>query len=217
MIDVRLLHTDPPGVRAATERRGDAGLLDQLDQAIEFDGLVRAITGQRDSVRARVNELSKEVRDLRRSGNSRAAEDAQVESRGLGEAEKRLAGEYDEVAAALRDVLLGFPNLINADVPGGASDDDNPVVNGPHHLPASFPDHQRVPHWDTATALGILDLERAIKISGAMFVMTRGAGAALGRALAQPALDRNADAFEESRPPSLVNPATLKASGQLPK
>jgi seryl-tRNA synthetase len=84
-------------------------------------------------------------------------------------------------------------------------------------MPAAFADHQRVPHWETATALGILDNERAVKISGAMFTMQRGAGATLARALCQYALDANADAFEEIRPPSLVTTATLTATGQLPK
>jgi seryl-tRNA synthetase len=74
-----------------------------------------------------------------------------------------------------------------------------------------------VPHWDTAAALGILDNERATKISGAMFTMQRGLGATLARALCQYALDSNADAFEEIRPPSLVTTATLTATGQLPK
>ncbi len=120
-------------------------------------------------------------------------------------------------AAALRDLLLRIPNLIHPDVPDGASDADNPVVHGPFALPESFPDHQRVPHWEAGTALGILDNERAVKISGAMFAMTRGLGATLGRALCQLALDRNADAFEEIRPPSLVTTATLTATGQLPK
>jgi seryl-tRNA synthetase len=99
----------------------------------------------------------------------------------------------------------------------GTSDVDNPVLSGPHRLPTTFADHQRVPHWDAATALGILDNERAVKISGAMFTMQRGAGATLARALCQYALDSNADAFEEIRPPSLVTTATLTATGQLPK
>jgi pyridoxine/pyridoxamine 5'-phosphate oxidase len=74
-----------------------------------------------------------------------------------------------------------------------------------------------VPHWETAAELGILDAERATKISGSMFTMQRGAGATLARALCQLALDRNADAFEEIRPPSLVLTSTLTATGQLPK
>ena len=91
------------------------------------------------------------------------------------------------------------------------------MVHGPVDLPAEFPAHRQVPHWETGAALGILDNERAIKVSGAMFTMTRGLGATMGRALCQLALDRNADAFEEIRPPSLVTTATLTASGQLPK
>ena len=114
-------------------------------------------------------------------------------------------------------MLLELPNVIHPDAPDGTSDADNPVVRGPINLPDEFASHQRVPHWETGPALGILDNERAIKISGAMFAMTRGLGATLGRALCQLALDRNADAFEEIRPPSLVTTATLTASGQLPK
>ena len=74
-----------------------------------------------------------------------------------------------------------------------------------------------MPHWETAEALGILDNERATKISGAMFTMQRGAGATMARALTQFGLDRNADVHEEIRPPSLVTTATLTATGQLPK
>jgi seryl-tRNA synthetase len=74
-----------------------------------------------------------------------------------------------------------------------------------------------VPHWEIGERLGILDLERAVKISGSMFTMFRKDGATLSRALCQLALDRNADAFEEIRPPTLVTSATLTATGQLPK
>jgi seryl-tRNA synthetase len=105
----------------------------------------------------------------------------------------------------------------HADAPDGTDDADNPLVKGPIGLPDEFPEHRRVPHWETATALGILDNERATKISGAMFTMQRGAGAALSRALCQYALDRNVDKFEEIRPPTLVTTATLTATGQLPK
>ena len=74
-----------------------------------------------------------------------------------------------------------------------------------------------MPHWEIGTALGILDNERAVKISGSMFTMLRGLGATMSRALCQLALDRNADAFEEIRPPTLVTSSTLTATGQLPK
>jgi seryl-tRNA synthetase len=183
---------------------------------VRLDTRLRDIQHQRDSIRAEVNDLSKQVGALRREGNAAASEELQARSRALGEQEKALADETDTVHASLRDVLLRIPNMPHPDAPAGASDHDNPVVKGPF-LPDSFADHQRVPHWDTAAELGLLDNERAVKLSGAMFTMQRGAGAALSRALCQYALDSNADAFEEIRPPSLVTTATLTATGQLPK
>ena len=216
MIDVRLLRTDLAGVRAALARRHDPSILELVDRAAELDERMRSITAERDAVRAEVNELSRDVGRLRREGDHAAAEGLQLQSRELGLTEKHLASEHDDIAAELRGLLLVIPNLPSPDAPDGTSDADNPVVKGPY-LPASFADHQRVPHWDAAPALGILDNERATKISGSMFTMQRGLGATLSRALCQFALDHNADAFEEIRPPSLVTTTTLTATGHLPK
>jgi seryl-tRNA synthetase len=217
VIDVRLLRSDAGAVRAALARRGKKDVLDLLDEALRHDVRAREITAERDGIRARVNELSKQVGGLRRDGKSQEAEALQAESRALGEQETALSAEADTVQSALRECLLRIPNIPHADAPDGASDADNPLVKGPVNLPGSFAEHQRVPHWETAVALGILDNERATKISGAMFTMQRGLGATLSRALCQYALDMNADAFEEIRPPSLVTTATLTATGQLPK
>jgi seryl-tRNA synthetase len=217
VIDVRLLRTEPDAVRAALARRHQPEVLDQLERAIAFDGLTREIIAKRDAIRAEVNELSKAVGKLRRDGDTEGAEALQLRSRSLGDEERVLANEFEIVQGDLRDVLLRIPNLPHPDAPDGTGEADNPIVTGPIGLPAEFPEHRRVPHWDTATALGILDNERATKISGAMFTMQRGNGAALSRALCQYGLDRNVDKFEEIRPPSLVTSATLTATGQLPK
>lgn len=198
-------------------RRNKPDLLDEIDHALRLDVRLRDITAERDGIRAKVNELSKNVGALRKAGETTAAEKVMAESRELGDREVALASEYDSVSAALRDVLLRLPNVPHPDVVRGLGDSENPVIKGPLNMPASFEAHHRVPHWETATALGILDNERAVKISGAMFTMQRGAGATLARALCQYALDMNADAFEEIRPPSLVTTATLTATGQLPK
>ena len=199
------------------ERRAKPDLLDQVDHAVRLDTRLRDIVVERDEVRRQVNDISKQVGSLRKAGDTAGAEALMGQSRDLGARETGLAAESDEVEAALREVLLRIPNVPHADAPNGAGDHDNPVVVGPNNLPASYPEHQRVPHWDTAHQLGILDNERAVKISGAMFTMQRGLGATLARALCQYALDMNADAFEEIRPPSLVTSATLTATGQLPK
>jgi seryl-tRNA synthetase len=217
VIDVRLLRTDADGVRAALSRRRSPELLVQLDSAVAFDAELRNLTAARDALRADVNELSKQVGQRRREGDADGAEVLQARSRELGEQERTFAADHDRVQALLHDVLLRLPNTPSADAPDGDSDADNPVIKGPLNMPTAFADHQRVAHWDTAAALGILDNERATKLSGAMFTMQRGLGATLSRALCQYALDRNADEFEEVRPPSLVTTATLTATGQLPK
>ena len=217
MIDVRLLRNSPDAVRVALERRAKPDILDQVDHAIRLDGRLRDIVVERDDLRRQVNEVSKQVGALRKAGDTAGAESLMADSRALGAREAGLAAESDEVEAVLRDLLLRIPNLPHPDAPNGTGDHDNPVIVGPNNMPPSFDDHQRVPHWETGAALGILDNERAVKISGAMFTMQRGLGATMSRALCQYALDMNADAFEEIRPPTLVTSATLTATGQLPK
>ena len=227
MIDVRLIRDDVEAVRTSLARRHSSDVLAAVDRAASLDARLREITVERDGIRARVNEISKHVGLLRRDGKVPVAdsigigdevsiEHLQANSRVLGTSEKALADEHDTVSAALRDELLVIPNLPHPDAPDGTTDADNPIVKGPF-LPDSFPDYQRLPHWETATALGILDNQRAAKIAQSMFTMQRGAGATLARALCQLALDRNADAFEEIRPPTLVSTATLTSTGQLPK
>ena len=217
MIDQRLLRTDLDGVKAALARRSSPSLLGDVDAAAAADAELLTVQQRRDEVRAEINALSKEVGALRRDGRVDEAETIQERSRALGAEEKDLASHHDELSGRLRDLLLSIPNLPHEDAPDGDSDADNPVVRGPENLPDEFPAHRRVPHWEAAEELGILDNERAAKISGAMFTMQRGAGATLARALCQFGLDRNADVHEEVRAPSLVSTATLTATGQLPK
>ena len=215
MIDVRLLRSQPEAVREALARRAKPELLEHIDHAMRLDTRLRDITAERDAIRAKINDISKQVGALRR--DKKDAEPLMTESRRLGENEKALDEEFAQVESVLHDLLLRIPNVPHPDVSLGAGSDDNRVVRGPAQLPAQFAPHQRVPHWEAATALGILDSERAVKISGAMFTMQRGLGATLARALCQYALDRHADAYEEIRPPSLVTTATLTVTGQLPK
>ena len=217
MIDVRLLRTNLDGVRSALARRGKPDLLVQVDEAVALDTQLREMSLERDTLRAEVNDLSKQVGALRRDKKNDEAEALMERSRAGGDRERVLQSEIDTVQDALQQIMLRIPNLPHPDAPNGAGDHENPIMKGPINLPASFGDHQRVPHWETATALGILDNERATKIAGAMFTMQRGLGATLARALCQFALDQNADAFEEIRPPSFVTTATLTATGHLPK
>ncbi|WP_334144210.1 serine--tRNA ligase [Rhabdothermincola sp.] len=217
MLDVRRVRTDFDSVLAALERRHDPSLPGQLERVRDLDARLRELVGERDELRSRVKELSKQVGTLHRDGRTTEAEALQDESRRLGEREHQLDAEADAVGQELRGLLLRIPNVPADEAPDGRSDADNVVVRMEGFDPHGYAEHQRVPHWDVGTQLGILDLERAVKISGAMFTMFRRQGATLARALCQLALDRNADAFEEVRPPSLVSSSTLTATGQLPK
>ena len=215
MLDIRVIRNDPESVKAAFARRGEG--TDVIDLAHSLDERLRGLTGQRDELRGRVKALSKQVNVLHREGRGDEASEAQDESRALGEQAAKLAAEADSVSAELRDLLLRVPNVPHPLAPDGADETDNPVMKVVGFDPDGYAGHQRLPHWEIGEELGILDSARAVKIAGAMFTMPRKGGATLSRALCQLALDRNADAFEEVRPPSLVLTETLTASGQLPK
>jgi seryl-tRNA synthetase len=215
VLDIRRIRTDPDEVKAALARRGiDVA---DVDHVHDLDARRRELAAERDEVRNQVKAVSKEVGRLRGAGDVAAAEAQQAESRALGERERALADDEAAAAEEIRQLLLRIPNTPHPDAPDGTSDADNPVVKVVGLDPGSYQPHQRVPHWETGAALGILDNERAVKITGSMFVMLRKQGATLSRALCQLALDNNADAYEEIRPPSLVSSATLTATGQLPK
>ena len=215
MIDVRLLRTELDAVKAALARKGVDPA--DVDRAADLDLRRRDLAGRRDAIRANVKTISQQVGAARRDGDQAAADTLAAESRALGDEEQSIDSEAGEVERQLLDLLLRIPNLPAPEAPDGASADDNPVLRVEGHDPDRFATHQRVPHWEIGTQLGILDLERGAKLSGSMFVAYRAMGATLVRALCQLALDRNADAFEEIRPPTLVRTDTLTATGQLPK
>jgi len=215
MIDVRRLRDDLEAVKAGLGRRGID--MTDVDRAAELDRLRRETGNRRDTLRARVNRLSKQVGEARRAGDMMRADALSLESRTVGEDLFALDTETADAGRALEDLLLRIPNIPADDAPDGISEIDNVVLRVEGFDASAYRDHQRVPHWDIGAALGILDLERGAKISGSMFPVFRGFGATLARGLCQFALDRNADAFEEIRPPTLVRTDTLQASGQLPK
>ena len=216
MLDLRRIRTEPDAVRAALARRGgDAA--ESVDRIVALDARQRELGAQRDELRAKVKTISKEVGRLRGQGDTDGAEAKMAESRALGDEEKALAAEVDALEAEIRDLLLRTPNLPSEDCPTGEGEADNPVLRVEGYDEGAYGEHQRVPHWDIGTELGILDGERAAKISGSMFTMYRGWGARLLRAMVQLSLDRNADAYEEIRPPTIVRTDTMISTGHLPK
>jgi seryl-tRNA synthetase len=216
MLDLRRFRTEPDAIRAGLSRRGgDAAAA--VARIIELDEQQRAIGTQRDDLRARIKKLSKEVGQRRGSGDATGADALVAESRALGDEEKALDEQVDRIADEVHELLLRTPNLPSADCPDGAGEQDNLVLRTEGYEADAYGEHQRVPHWDIGAELAVLDGERAAKIAGSMFTMYRGWGARLLRAMVQLSLDRNADAYEEIRPPTLVRTDTMIATGHLPK
>ena len=215
MLDVRLIRNDLDAVKAGLTRRGEDTA--PVDLIHSLDAELRSLAARRDTLRAEIRVISNEVGTLFREQRKDEATELQEQSRLLGAEEKSLDGFAEELQEQLRSMLLRIPNLPSDDAPDGLGEADNVVLRVERFDPEAYAEHQRVPHWETGEQLGILDVERAVRMSGSMFVMYRGQGAALVRALCQLAIDRNVDLYEEVRPPTLVRTDTMIATGHLPK
>ena len=215
MLDLRQLRTEPDAVKAAVARRSEA--TEPLDQLAMHDERRRAAVTEADGLRAEVKRISTEVGALHRDGRADEAVELRARSRELSARIDALDAEIAQISEWIRRILLFVPNLPAEDCPDGSGPDDNVLVRTVGYDGDSYADHQRVPHWVVGAELGILDVDRAVRMSGAMFAMYRGQGARLVRALIDYGLDRNRDAFEEIRPPTLVRTETMTSTGHLPK
>ena len=214
MIDLRRLRQDPEGSRASLLRRRDPSVAESLDALLGLDRERREILGRVEALKAERNAASEEV--ARRKRAKESAEDLMARLKQSGEEVKALDGRLREVEADLESRALTLPNFPAEGVPDG-DDVANRVVRT-WGVPPSF-DFQPKPHWELASALGILDLPAGAKLAGSGFVVFRGPGARLGRALAGFMLDLHGreHGYIEVATPYLVNRATLTGTGQLPK
>jgi seryl-tRNA synthetase len=199
----------------AKQRLAGRGGEDLLDQFHEVDANRRAAVTEIEGLKAQRNEFSAQVARAKREGGD--AEQAILESRQIGEKIKSLEDNVNELDDRLQQVLSGIPNLPHPDVPRGADASANIEVRRVGETP-SF-DFEPKPHWDVAPTLGILDFDRAAKITGARFAVYWNAGAKLERALLNFMLDVHTreHGYTEVLPPYVVNSNSLYGTGQLPK
>jgi seryl-tRNA synthetase len=186
-----------------------------IEEFRELDLRRRAAITETEQLRAQQNTLSREVAALRKGGQDTAG--LQAKSRGIGERISELAVQTDAVDAEFRMLLAGVPNVPHDSVPVGRSADDNVEIRRVGE-PPTFSFEPRA-HWDIGPDLGILDFNRAAKITGARFAVYMGAGAKLERALINFMLDLHTreHGYTEVLPPFIVNSASLYGTGQLPK
>jgi seryl-tRNA synthetase len=221
MIDLVQLRREPDIVKAALARRGVSSAT--MDEIIALDVEHRELLQEAERLRAEVKFLSRLVGEARRDKDTETAETLTEKSRALGEEERSATEAMERVATTLHGELLMIPNLPDPEVPDGLDESGNvelrrwwPGMEEGRAFP-EFADHQKVPHWDAALELGILDLEAGARIAGSMFPLFRGAGSRLIRALSALSLDRNTDAYEEIHPPTFALTATMMTTGHLPK
>lgn len=212
MLDISVLRKNFEGTKARLTTRGETNWLDNFQ---EIDTRRRAAITETESLKAKRNLLSEEVAKAKKSG--READDAIHKSRELGAKIKELEGDTEQLDELLQNILKDVPNIPHESVPQGTGESDNVEVRrwGTH---PKF-DFEPRAHWDLGPDLGILDFERAAKITGARFAVYWNAGAKLERALLNFMLDIHSDkhGYVEVLPPFLVNSNSLFGTGQLPK
>jgi seryl-tRNA synthetase len=214
MLDLNFVRENLPLVEEKLRQRG-------LDPAAvlrdfrEVDTQRRQAITEAETSKAQRNKASEEIAKLKKNGQDATA--AMAQTKDLREKIQTLEKTAGDLDVRLRDILVGIPNLPHASVPVGHSADDNVEVRR-WGTPPKF-DFAPKPHWDLGAELGILDLERATKLTGARFAVYWDLGAKLERALANFMLDLHTrqHGYTEVLPPYLVNSDSMYGTGQLPK
>jgi seryl-tRNA synthetase len=211
MLDLNLIRDKTDFVKSEIAKLNETAPIDEI---IELDRRRRTLLSETETLKAERNAGSKET-GKKQAGSERDAHIARM--RELGDRISALDAEVTEVDRALRHNLLLVPNLPEPGVPIGKDDSEN-VVTETWGTPREFGFTPK-PHWDLGEALGIIDFERGIKVSGSRFYMLRGAGAKLQRALISWMLDLHTEkqGYSEVYPPYLVRDEALVGTGNLPK
>ena len=214
MLDLAYVRENLPQIEEMLRHRGlDPGRV--LGNFRAIDERRRSLITQAETLKAQRNRASEEIARLKKSGQDATAQVEQ--NKALREQGETLEKQANEAEQELRSVLAGIPNVPHSSVPVGHSADDNVEVRR-WGTPPQF-DFKPKPHWELGQELGVLDLERAVKLSGARFAVYWGLGAKLERALGNFMLDLHTreHGYTEVLPPYMVNSDSMYGTGQLPK
>ena len=211
MLDMTLIREQPELVRKALrDRQMDASPVDAI---LALDERRRGMLTEVEALKAERNTVSREIGQMKDAASRQSKIEAM---RLVGDKIAALDKQVAEVEQELRDLAAGIPNIPDERTPYGKDDSENVVIRTVGAEPEF--DFQPKPHWDLGPALGIIDFERGVKITGSRFYVLSGAGARLQRALIAYMLDLHIrQGYTEQYPPFMVKADTLFASGQLPK
>ena len=211
MLDIKILRTEPDKIREALKNRNSD--LD-ITPAIELDLKRRELLGKVEQMKAKQNEITKQIPAMKKVGENNYAIFAEMKE--LSGEIKDLDTEVSDIDAKLRDFMLRIPNIPSAKSPIGVDDSQNKEVRK-WSVPREF-DFDAKAHWDIGTDLDILDFDRGAKISGTRFTVYKGLGARLERSVIQYFLNTHtSNGYTEIFPPYMVNRASMTGTGQLPK
>ncbi len=212
MLDQRLLRENFEEVKKAVMRRGSDY---NIDTFIELDKKRRELILKTEELKAEQNSITKQIPVLKKEGKD--VSDIMEQSKALSNQIKELEPSLREVEEELGSLMISIPNTPNPSVPEGLTDEDN-IELRKHLEPTKF-NFEPKPHWEIGDELGILDPATAGKITGARFHVYKGLGARLERALINFMLNTHIEenGYTEVLPPVLVNSASMRGTGQLPK
>jgi len=213
MLDIKRVRANLAEVKEKLAHRNEE--LGTFDYFEEWDQKRRDLIAKTEELKAARNKATEVI-----AVKKRAKEDAQediLKMRELSAEIKALDVELNDIEEKFQDMMMRLPNIPHESTPVGDTEDDNVEVYTRGDVPTF--DFEPKAHWDIATDLGIIDFERAAKVTGSRFVFYRGLGARLERALWNFMMDLHADkhGYEEMLPPYMANRASLTGTGQLPK
>ncbi|MCJ7842942.1 serine--tRNA ligase [Lederbergia sp. NSJ-179] len=213
MLDMKYLRNHFSDIKERLKHRGED--LSDLDQFGVLDKKRRETILQVEQLKSRRNEVSQQIAKMKKEKQN--ADEVIMEMREVGAEIKSLDQTLREVEDELEHLLLSIPNIPHESVPIGETEEDNVEIRKWGDI-RSF-DFEPKPHWEVADQLGILDFERAAKVTGSRFVYYKGLGARLERALISFMMDLHAEehGYEEMLPPYMVNRTSMTGTGQLPK
>ncbi|MFZ1998460.1 MAG: serine--tRNA ligase [Candidatus Sulfotelmatobacter sp.] len=214
MLDLNFVRDNLPRVEKMLRQRG-ADPAAVLKDFRDVDTLRRQAITEAETMKARRNKASEDIAKLRKAGQDATA--AIAETKDLREQIQTREKTAADLDARMQDILSGIPNVPHESVPVGHSAEENVEVRR-WGAPPKF-DFTPKPHWDLGAELGVLDLERAVKLTGARFAVYWDLGAKLERVLANFMLDLHTreHGYTEVLPPYLVNSESMYGTGQLPK
>ncbi|OQX20064.1 MAG: serine--tRNA ligase [Desulfobulbaceae bacterium A2] len=215
MLELRYLREHLDLVREKNARRGLAPEL--LDNLIAVDQRRLDLLAEAEALKNQRNTVSREIARRKQAGDQAGGDALIVEMRGVADRIKTLDEELGLVQQELEALVLTIPNLVHDSVPLGRDEKDNVELRRWGRIPQfSFAPR---PHWEVGERLGVLDFERAAKLSGARFAVLSGLASKLERALINFMLDLHTQrhGYTEVLPPFLVNSQTMTGTGQLPK